>query len=303
MYEDLLSESGLSLDRLRVLCEVIHDRTITKAVGGDSSRASHYSRQIRELNEYFGTQLFTHDGRTLVPTDKAIQLSIIARNFFAQISDFRADLAGSNTPLRIGAQETIIRWYLLPHLVEWQVAFPEVRFDLQNHRTQEMVTGLENAELDLAVLRADAVTSRIATHPLCNLEYALFIPKAVRSTVPKKITVRILKGLPLATLGRHGRFSSHLNELVDQLGEDLSIQATCNSFSLIVELMKVRDLAAILPLAASRGLSLDDFHVVQPSFLAPFQRTLVLAHLRNESLVRPFARNVALLMSKTFATS
>jgi DNA-binding transcriptional LysR family regulator len=299
MYEELLSKTGMSLDRLRVLCEVIRHGTIAGAVDRDPSRASHYSRQIAELEEYFGVKLFMRKNRRLIPTPHALQLETIARNFFVQLEDLSQDIKGRIPTLRIGAQESVIKWFLVPHLADWQAQFRDVKFDLQNHRTSDMIDGLTEGQLDLAVIREEALTSDLTSEALCLLDYGLFIPRALRASLPKRISVSILRGLPLATLSHHGRFASHLNDLQDDLGEELNIRATCNSFSLITEIMKIQQLATILPMGAARDLPRQDFHCVQPAFLSPFERTLVLAYLRNPHFVRPFARNVAIVISRT----
>ena len=68
-------------------------------------------------------------------------------------------------------------------------------------------------------------------------------------------------------------------------------------------MMKVQKLAAILPMASVRELPNNLFHCIQPTFLSPFMRTLVLAHLRNVSFVQPFARNIAIVVSRISTTA
>lgn len=53
MFEHLFSERGLSLDRLKTLIEVARAGSIAAAARGDSARQSLYSRQIKELEEFF----------------------------------------------------------------------------------------------------------------------------------------------------------------------------------------------------------------------------------------------------------
>ena len=54
MFETLFSERGLSLDRLKVLIEVRDAGSIAQAAPADPVRQSQYSRQLRELSEFFG---------------------------------------------------------------------------------------------------------------------------------------------------------------------------------------------------------------------------------------------------------
>ncbi len=57
MFESLFSERGLSLDRLKVLIEVRDAGSIAQAAPGDPVRQSQYSRQLRELSEFFGCEV------------------------------------------------------------------------------------------------------------------------------------------------------------------------------------------------------------------------------------------------------
>ena len=57
MFEHLFAERGLSLDRLKTLIEVAKAGSIAAAARGDSARQSLYSRQIKELEEFFGVEL------------------------------------------------------------------------------------------------------------------------------------------------------------------------------------------------------------------------------------------------------
>jgi len=53
----LFAENGLSLDRLRALLEVGASGSIVKATHGDPVRQSQYSRQIKELEDFFRVKL------------------------------------------------------------------------------------------------------------------------------------------------------------------------------------------------------------------------------------------------------
>lgn len=54
MATDLLSQGGLSLERLRSFCLVAEAGGVTKAAKGDAARQSQFSRQVKELEECFG---------------------------------------------------------------------------------------------------------------------------------------------------------------------------------------------------------------------------------------------------------
>src|SRR5947199_3074139 len=57
MFEDLFAQSGLSLERLKTFREIVAAGGITAAAGDDSNRQSQFSRQLKELERYFGVEL------------------------------------------------------------------------------------------------------------------------------------------------------------------------------------------------------------------------------------------------------
>ena len=63
MFARLFAESGLSLDRLRALVEVGAAGSMVRAAGGDPARQSQYSRQIKELEDFFQAGLVERYGK------------------------------------------------------------------------------------------------------------------------------------------------------------------------------------------------------------------------------------------------
>ena len=49
--------SGFTIERLRTFCRIAAAGSIAQAAKGDSTRQSQFSRQLKELEEFFGTEL------------------------------------------------------------------------------------------------------------------------------------------------------------------------------------------------------------------------------------------------------
>ena len=63
MFSRLFANAGLSLDRLRALVEVGACGSIVKASGGDPVKQSQFSRQIKELEDFFQIRLIERQGK------------------------------------------------------------------------------------------------------------------------------------------------------------------------------------------------------------------------------------------------
>ena len=99
MIAELLSESGLSLERLQSFSRVAEAGGVTRAAKGDATKQSLYSRQIKELEEFFGAELMRRKGRGIVLTTAGERLHAIAREHFAAMIDFKLECQGQ--PLEI----------------------------------------------------------------------------------------------------------------------------------------------------------------------------------------------------------
>ena len=63
MFKELLSEGGLSLDRLKNFCAIAEAGGIARIAGGDPAKQSLYSRQVRALEEFFSVELTRRRGK------------------------------------------------------------------------------------------------------------------------------------------------------------------------------------------------------------------------------------------------
>src|SRR5512137_411003 len=116
MFARLFAESGLSLDRLKALLEVGAAGSIVKAANGDPVRQSQYSRQIKELEDFFRTKLIERQGKGTRLTSSGKELARISRFFMLGLSNFQRGCLAEEQTFRIGASATFIHQFLLPVL-------------------------------------------------------------------------------------------------------------------------------------------------------------------------------------------
>src|SRR5689334_22230885 len=101
MFGKLFALSGLSLDRLRALVEIGSAGSIMKAAGGDPIRQSQYSRQIKELEDFFQTSLLERHGKSVRLTARGKELTRISRFFLLGLSNFQRGCLAEEQSFRI----------------------------------------------------------------------------------------------------------------------------------------------------------------------------------------------------------
>ena len=138
MFEHLFAERGLSLDRLKTLIEVAKAGSIAAAARGDSARQSLYSRQIKELEEFFGVELASRRGKVLALTGAGGELVRLASESLCLLDDFKS--RSRNLPYRftIGAGDSLHAWVVAPVLASIQKRGLPWLFALENLRNSEI---------------------------------------------------------------------------------------------------------------------------------------------------------------------
>lgn len=286
MFKNLLSQSGLSMDRLAGFCEVADAGSIAAVAKGDPSRQSQLSRQIRDLEEFFGVELMRRAGRGLTLTPEGRELAALGREHFKALSDYTARMRGSEWRASIVASNTAIQWLLLPHLPELTRRHPDIHFELHHQQTREMVTGTREGTYDLGVVRKDALIPGLDHARIATMTYSLLIPKSLTPRKPSSLA-KALESAPLA-LPIGGKLRSSLEATMEKAGKTLRVVLGCSSYLQAFHLLRDEQCAVALPGLALRELDLAEFH--QLPITPPVH--LVLAWTPRNAETRPALRHL-----------
>lgn len=281
MFESLFSRSGLSLDRLRGFLEMAEAGSIAGAAPGDSVRQSLISRQIRELEGYFGAELTVRKGKTLSPTPAGRRLAALVREQFLALEDFRAAQAGETRGFTLGAGTSLLEWLVTPRLPGLAHLLGKARIGLEMRRTRALAEAVREGMLDFALLRRDAVAgaSRKNCAPVLRLTFHLCVP---RSLLGRGATLETLhdapawRQVPFATGRGGGQMERAITEAMVRLHGSFRAQYECASMIQVRSLVQGGVCAAILPSVALPGLDPGRILSVPFAPLADVSRTLVL---------------------------
>lgn len=254
MFEDLLSRRGISLDRLNAFLKVASAGGIARAVGSDPVRQSQFSRQIKELEAFFGAALFLRHGKSLRLTEQGQQLASVVRGSLGALRDFGRTCADQPVEFTIGAGDSLIHWLAMPRLGALRREFPNVKLCLRNLRSEDIARGLHDGRLDFGLVRRDAVSRPLANTQLGSLDYALFVPRALLPGGRKRDFAWALGNLPVATLAHDGQFDRRLRALAAKLPSAPRFALDCDGFPHAAAALASGHYAAILPRLAAPHL-------------------------------------------------
>lgn len=282
MYKELFAESGLSLDRLRSLCQIAAAGGISKAAADNPVKQSQFSRQVRELESFFKTELTARKGRNMVLTPAGVRLAALSREVFSALNDFKSAQHNRPVDISVGAGESFLQWLLLPKMKKLRAQLPNAVFTLRNRRTEQVVTALQEANLDFGIIRADAVPKGLKGHRLCVVRYHLFV-SSHHAVGKKRLNWQQALSLPFVGLEGDGQFMTKLGEIAKR--EEIAVQTAilCSSLPAMAAAVRELDAVAILPSVTV----FPDLAQIEAPFLREFDREMRLVWNPRQSQIRP----------------
>ncbi len=241
------SKPGLSLDRLGTLCRFVDAGGLSAAAGKDHARISLYSRQIKELESFFGVPLARRAGRVSVPTEAAVRLATLVREHVSALDGFAEEERKAPQRVTIASAHSVLEWWVMPRLAAIRKILPEgATVILRNMRTREVAEAVETRHVDLGLLRSDAVPHGLMRSQLTRLGYSLFV---ATNLVKGRGSRELLVALPVA-VSMGGDFRRQLGEQAEHADVTVNVALECSSFALAAAAV-ADGYAAILPVTAS----------------------------------------------------
>ncbi len=301
MFETLFSERGLSLDRLKVLIEVRDAGSIAQAAPGDPVRQSQFSRQLRELSEFFGCEVAERRGKILKLTAQGERLAELAREHLRSLEDFRAECREESVAFTLGAGDSLIQWLVIPRLGKILDVFPGTHFATRNLRTNEIVAQLTECRIDFGIIRKNAVAPALKSVSLGAVHYIALVPESLLKAKKKMSLALALAELPLATQITDGQFASGLHALAKKHDLLLAPALSCQSFPQTVAALRSGRFWAIVPEIAMRELQGAGMHRIADPDLSELDREAMLAWNPRVVRVRPNAAKIATKLQAVLA--
>jgi LysR family hydrogen peroxide-inducible transcriptional activator len=183
------------------------------------------SAQIRVMEERLGTKLLQRGGSGVWPTPIGQRLYRRAREILTQVDQLideatrvRGNLGGV---LRMGMKPTFGPYFMPSILPGLRERFPELELFVREDRPGELIAGVSDGQLDLALTNAYDGDDRLAWMPL--LEEGLLVGMADSHPLAgqARLRARDLNGQRMLTLGRgHGLYQT-VRQLAEEVGADI----------------------------------------------------------------------------------
>jgi DNA-binding transcriptional LysR family regulator len=171
----------MNLNQLKVFCEVVERNGFTRAAEALYLTQPAVSRQVRELEQHYGVELFEQIGKRIYPTEAGNTLYNYAKQIFHTLDDLDVDLnqlkglkAGH---LRIAASATAGTYLLPPLLGRFKRKYPGIEVTLEILNSQQVEQRLlEYQQLDLGVMEQPVVEESLYSETFGEEELVVIVP-------------------------------------------------------------------------------------------------------------------------------
>lgn len=234
----------VNLDLYRVFYTVAKCGSLTKAAEELYISQPAVSQSIKQLENQLGVSLFnrTHRGMELsaqggkaifAKVERALQLFGEAETLIAQVND------SAKGVLRIGASETIFRYFLADKIVRFHEMYPTVKIELISSVTPKTIDELKHGDCDMAFVNLPIQNDpELILHGNCmRLTDVFVVGEKYAQLAEQSQPLSVLQAYPLVLLENNTVARKALNGFLDAIGVNFSSSIEVGSWDLMKRLV------------------------------------------------------------------
>ena len=159
------------------------------------------------------------------------------------------DAASTGGQIRIGASDTICRYFLVPYLKKFHEAFPNAHIKVVNQTSIKCVELLESGQVDLIVVNyPNSYLSNVSSIKKIKKFHDVFIANQDFAELKgKKLSYQELSKYPILMLDKNSTTSEYLHRLFQQHQLDLVPEIELSSNDLLIDLARIGLGIAFIP--------------------------------------------------------
>lgn len=243
------------------------------------------SQSIKTLERKLDRTLFIRSTKRvqLTPEGEILLRHIEpAMNLIQRGENQLLDSASTGGQIRIGASDTICRYFLVPYLERFHKDFPNAHIKVINQTSIKCVELLESGQVDLIVVNYpnQYLSNVSAIRKIRSFKDVFIANHTFDSLKGKKLTYRQLSEYPILMLDHHSTTSEFLHRLFQQHQLDLVPEIELTSNDLLIDLARIGLGIAFIPDFCLTERN-NDLFIVETKEELP-ERELVIAY--NEQL-------------------
>lgn len=218
-------------------------KSFTKAANVLFQNQPNITRIINKLEDAFGCKLFlrTHKGVTLTPEGEQLFARVeVAHKLFQKAEN--EIMSQSNLEfgsITIGANETAIAVLLLEKLRSFRKIYPNIRINITDQSTPQVIDSLDRGVIDFAVATTPAnITKNMKITELRRIDNVLIGGPAFRHLSSRRQHLSDITQYPLVMLERHTMSYAFYNQFFLNNGISMHVDTETTTINQVLPMVK-----------------------------------------------------------------
>lgn len=235
----------INYELYKVFYHVAKTLSFSEAAGELFISQSAVSQSIKVLEKRLNQVLFVRSTKKVSLTKEGELLfkhiepaiNLICRGENQLLEKFK----GAESQLRIGASDTICRYFLVPYLNQFHQKYPEVHIKVTNGTSLQCVDLLENNDVDLIVVNTpnSKLTNLMNVKSVLDFKDVFVAKRDEFDFREGPITLEELQQYPILMLDKHSTTSEFLHKIFLQNSLELVPEIELSSNDLLIDLAKI----------------------------------------------------------------
>jgi LysR family hydrogen peroxide-inducible transcriptional activator len=255
------------------------------------------STQIRKLEDELGVQLVERSPRKIMLTPVGEEVAERARLVLNDVAQIRAVARRAGDPadgnLRLGLFPTLAP-YFLPHVIPTvRRQFPNLRLQLAEEKTEDIINMLQQGELDAALLALPINDDGLDMEILFEEPFVLALPAEHPLGAKTLITLKDLNGTELLLLDEGHCLRDHALEVCALAGAHERVDFHATSMETLRQMVAANVGITLMPLLSVKPPIAQTSNLITKRFASPAPSRTIAMVWRNSTALSDFLRELA----------
>ena len=239
---------------LALFVRSVDTKSLSKAAEQSHIALAAASRRIALLEHHYGVKLLYRSSQGVEATPAGIALAIHARTMMDHAKKMQADLSdyakGVKGHIRIKANTSAITQYLPKDLAQFSASYPDVKIELEESRSVEIVQALREGSTDIGVVMDGVPREGLVSYEYRRDRLVAVVPRGHEFRAKRAPFEDLLK-YDLVALDSSAAMMCLLSSAAAGTGQPLRLRVQVKSFESVCKLVQANLGIGVLPEAAA----------------------------------------------------
>jgi LysR family transcriptional regulator, hydrogen peroxide-inducible genes activator len=273
----------MEITQLRYFVAVVEAQNFTRAAEKCNITQPSLSQQIINLERELGQRLFHRLGRKAVPTEAGNAFLQRAKGILRDIEDAAREMgdhSGQGRRIAIGAVQTVMPYLISDLVIQCRTSHPQLAIDAHEGFRADLVRGVLEGTLDLAVVPLPVKDRQLAIEPLLSEPLLLAVGRDHPFASQPEIDIRAIAGETFVGLGDSSALAAQVRAFFGDQKLEPRIGIRCTQVATLKRFVAAGLGISLLPQLARHEEDRESLVYLRLSGDEPRRELVVVRHLQ-----------------------